>query len=137
MSKKINELTQRVINLQNQQYIFVPDSCPDGITFEMLTEEIIPETEYKKSEESRGSLWKTYFIAVLSPDPFGLYIDKQQATEMKKMKSDTKIPWYTMQSEENSTFGLYIDKQQAAEMKKMKSDTNIPRHTMESEENSN
>jgi hypothetical protein len=102
MSNQINEMTKIINELQNQQYIFVPDNCPDEITFEMLIEEISPETEYKKSEENRGSLWKTYFIAVLSPDPFGLYIDKQQAAKMKQMKSDTKIPWYTMKSEENS-----------------------------------
>jgi hypothetical protein len=100
MSKKINELTQRVINLQNQQYNFVPDSCPDGITFDMLKEEVRPETQYKDSKETRDILWKTYYIVCLSPDPFGFYIEKKN---IQNMNSDTTIPWYTMPSKNISS----------------------------------
>ena len=91
-----SELTRRVIELQNQQYKFVPDSCPEGITFEMLMEEIRPEENYEKSDKNRNELWATYCIVCLSPNPFGFYVDKE---EIDKNNENIIIPWYKLESE--------------------------------------
>uniref|UniRef100_A0A6C0JTU9 Uncharacterized protein n=1 Tax=viral metagenome TaxID=1070528 RepID=A0A6C0JTU9_9ZZZZ len=99
MSMQTNELTTRIINLQNNQYKFVPDTCPDEITFDMLNKELRPETEYKDSKQNRDILWKSYYIVCLSPDPFGFYIETH---ELKNINSNTMIPWYTMPSKRMS-----------------------------------
>jgi len=77
VQRKINELTQRVINLQNQQYNFVPDSCPDGITFDMLKEEVRPETQYKDSKETRDILWKPIYCMSFTRSIWILYRKKK------------------------------------------------------------
>jgi hypothetical protein len=91
-----SKLTTRVIELQKQQYNFVPDSCPEGITFEMLMEEISPEENYEKSDKNRNELWTTYYIVCLNPNPFGFYIDKH---EINKSNENIIIPWYKLESE--------------------------------------
>lgn len=87
--KKMNKLTQLIVELYKNKYNFTPDVCPENITFNMLVEELRPETEYKYSEENMARLWKYYYVSCLSPNPYGFYLEKKDINQI-----DTSLPWY-------------------------------------------
>lgn len=101
MSMQLNELTKRIINLQNKNYNFVLDNCPDEITFDMLMEELRPEepSRYTDSTETRNMLWQSYYIVCLTPNPFGLHMFQSDLNNMNDKK--TTVPWYTIPSDSN------------------------------------
>lgn len=94
-----NELTKRIINLQNKQYNFVIDKCPDEITFDMLMAEMTPDepSSYTDSTETRNMLWQSYYIVCFSPNPFGLHMFQSDLNNMNDKKAT--VPWYTIPSD--------------------------------------
>jgi hypothetical protein len=91
------QLTNIISNLQKEPQFkkFDPEKCPHEITFDMLNEEMKPESEYEDTEENRNILWKSYYIVCLSPNPFGFYINELDIDnidpERKRM-----FPWYVI-----------------------------------------
>lgn len=88
--EKLNPLTKRIVELYKEKYDFRPDVCPKKITFDMLVEELRPETKYKESKENMLALWKCYYISCLSPNPYGFYLEKEDTNKM-----NGQIPWYS------------------------------------------
>ena len=95
MSK--SNLTMHILDLKNQKYNCTPNKCPEGITFEMLMEEINPESNYENTKENKNILWKKYYIVCLSPNQFGFYVHKD---EIDKNNENIKISWYKLKSDE-------------------------------------
>lgn len=93
MSK--TNLTIHILDLKKQKYNFNPYECPEGITFQMLMQEINTESNYENTEQNKNILWKKYYILCLSPNKFGFYVYKD---EIDKNNANIKIPWYKLKS---------------------------------------
>jgi len=104
---KQTELCTTINNLKKQGFDFQPTKVPDGITLEILIDEMQPTPEEinGKKENQRKKLWEAYYIVCLNnKNKFGLYAYEK---DLNNNNNKILVPWYKIKEDsvnENSNF---------------------------------
>lgn len=70
---KKTKFIEIILKLHEKKYTFLPDKCPEEITFDMLKKELRPEGKLVNTNQNRLALWKCFYITSLSPNQYGFY----------------------------------------------------------------